>query len=99
MNKKGQVSVIGIIIFILVMGGILYSSIYWGLDEKVRQVMEKESCNKLGMEYFYQDSIKFCIDNNNQAHYVKIDCEHYGFRKWECNPRIISIGEVRTIQN
>ena len=60
--------------------------------------VEKESCNKLDMEYYAaQDSI-FCVDKKGDAHYVIIDCELLGFWwEWDCTPKIITIGDIRTI--
>lgn len=54
------------------------------------------ACNKIGMEYDYMQGSEVCIDSNNQAHYVRIDCNKIGWRNWDCIPRIISIGEIRT---
>ena len=54
------------------------------------------ACEKIGMEYDYMQRSEVCIDKENQAHYVKIECDRLGYRNWNCNPRIISIGEIRT---
>ena len=100
MNKKGfSEAIIWVSIFIIVMLFFLSWGIYALWDDDAIYNIKKESCSKLGMEYYYTDGTEFCVDNNDQAHYVKFECEHYGFRKWECYPRIISIGEVRTIKN
>ncbi len=59
--------------------------------------VQKESCSKLDMEYYTaQDSI-FCVDKGGDAHYVIIDCELLGFWwEWDCTPKIITIGDIRT---
>ena len=54
------------------------------------------ACNRIQMEYDYMQGSEVCIDSNNQAHYVKIECEKLGYKNWDCIPRIISIGEIRT---
>ncbi len=54
------------------------------------------ACEKVGMENHYIQGSKVCIDSNNEAHYVKIDCDKLGYRNWDCIPRLISIGEIRT---
>ncbi len=95
-NKKGDYE--WIIIFIIVIFGLVFWAMYVVWDGEAKTPIEKESCSKIGMEYYYTGGTQFCVDNDNQAHYVKFECEHYGCRKWECNPRIISIGDIRTLQ-
>ena len=58
----------------------------------------EQSCTKIGMEYYTSMDSTFCIDKYNKAHYVKIECESVGFMKYDCNPRLISVGDVRTIK-
>ena len=97
-TKMDVLEVFGYIImptvFILGIGLVILGT----MEADVRNYAEKQSCNKIGMEYYYSMESEFCIDKNNQAHYVKIECERLGFRNYNCIPRIISIGDIRTIK-
>ncbi len=74
---------------------IIIGLVTFGMVSIVRLAEAKQSsCEKIGMEYFYSDGTRFCIDKNNKAHYVKIECDTLGFLKYSCIPRIISIGEI-----
>lgn len=55
-----------------------------------------QACTKIGMEYYYRDST-FCLDKYNKAHYAKIECKYISLFKYDCNSKLISIGDVRTI--
>lgn len=54
---------------------------------------KKNSCTKIDMEYYETQDSVFCVSENGDAHFVKIDCE--GFIRYDCTARIISIGDVR----
>lgn len=94
MDKKG---ISGITIFVIIWLILVLIVFAFFFDILAKKKVRKESCNQLGMEYFYQDSTEYCLDKNNQAHYVKIECNKLGFRQYACNPRLISIGDVRIL--
>ena len=101
MNKKGTTGpfILIIYIFMIIVSiiGVIYIT-YNINDSEAKAKAKKESCNKIGMEYIFIDGTEFCLDKNNQAHYVKIECVRLGFKDYNCNPRLISIGELRTKQ-
>ena len=76
---------------------LFFTIMFYGLIGGAKESNARhESCNKLNMEYYTaQDSI-FCIDKEGNAHYVKIECEKISWLEYNCIPRIISIGEIRT---
>ncbi len=89
MNKKGQYG--GLIFIIIFLGLMIFGIItYFNQEEAIRK-----SCEDMGMEYYYSNGQAYCIDNNGEAHYAKIDCE--GIINFECNARLISIGNLRVI--
>ncbi len=81
------IAVIFIILILVVIYRMSYSSGY--MEER------NSACNKIDMENHRIQGSDVCIDKNNEAHYVKIDCENIKWREWDCIPRIISVGEVR----
>ena len=100
MNKKGESDIINIVfiistvIFIILILVVIYRISYsFGYMEE-----RNKACNKLNMEPYYIQGSDVCVDKNNEAHYVKIDCERVKWREWDCIPRIISVGEIR-VQN
>lgn len=100
MNKKGDFgnfTIIFSVCFIIFLICMVTLETYFFIDEQEALKLKKESCNKINMEYYYTNSQTFCIDKNNKAHYVKIECNRLGFKKYNCNPRLISIGEIRTV--
>jgi len=56
----------------------------------------RESCDKINMEYYKAQDSTFCVDNDGNAHYVKIDCKLVNPFEYDCNLRIVSIGDIRT---
>ncbi len=100
MDKTGRVD--GILMMGIILGfafAILFSFIIYTFIDGTYHMEERDnSCSKLNMENHYIQGTDVCIDKNNEAHYVKIDCENIKWREWDCIPRIISVGEIR-IQN
>ena len=94
-NKKGYwgAAILGAAFIIVILIFLFTISNDFGYSEGRRK-----ACNKLNMEHYYIQGSDVCIDKNNEAHYVKIDCENIKWREWDCIPRIISVGEIR-IQN
>lgn len=87
-NEMIVVAIIGIMMVVLV-GSM-------ELDTTLSMRARRQSCEKIGMEYAYMMESDVCIDNYNKAHYVTIDCTKLDMLTYDCNARIISIGEVRT---
>ena len=67
------------------------------INETIERVEKESSCEKIGMEYYYTNGQTYCLDKQNQAHYVKIDCEWVSLFKHDCTPRLISVGDVWTV--
>ena len=97
MNKKGRFDgiMVGGIAFMFFFALVFSSMIYVYIDGTYRIEERDKACNKLNMEHHYIQGSDVCIDKNNEAHYVKIDCENIKWREWDCIPRIISVGEIR----
>ena len=95
MNKKGEwgVVIMGAVFIIIILIFIFSLSNSFRYSEERRN-----ACSKLNMELYHIQGSDVCIDKNNEAHYVKIDCENIKWREWDCIPRIISVGEIR-VQN
>ena len=93
MGLTDLVHIIGFGCLILFAGVVVFALI----NEPIFDKAFKSSCNKIDMEYYESMDSDFCIDKNNKAHYVKIECDKLGYKKYNCTPRIISIGEIRTV--
>ena len=82
------------IILILVVGVFFCLLMVGAIDNAIENTRTQQSCDKLGMKYYYTMDTKFCVDSLGNAHYVKFKCEGFLWEK-ECKAQLISIGDVR----
>ncbi len=84
-------------IFYLICIGLFFSFIIvMVIDEGVfKPIQIRESCEDIYMEYYHMGRTIYCLDNFNNAHYVKFNCEGFLWTK-ECEAQLISVGDVRT---
>lgn len=59
------------------------------------KVAEAGVCEQYGMSKGIMMESDVCIDNNNDAHFVNIECESVGLFEYSCKARFVSVGEVR----
>jgi hypothetical protein len=65
-------------------------------DTMINEQEVYKSCEKLGMEYYYSSKTHYCIDNNDNAHYIKLNCQGF-LNTRDCTARIITICTGRVI--
>ena len=76
--------------FFLIVGG----SIFFVIDY-ILEPSDDEKCQSIGMSrYKYIMNAQYCIDYNNEAHFVDFKCEGL-FKNKVCTAEIISIGDIR----
>ena len=65
------------------------------IDEIFFTPTKDEMCKSIGMkEYVFMSDTRYCIDYDNNAHFVNIKCKGFMLSK-ECTAQIISIGDIR----
>jgi len=65
------------------------------LDVAYEKIAEGEVCQNIGMDRFrYIMDETYCIDHNNDAHLVDINCQDLLWNK-QCQATVITIGEFR----
>ncbi len=89
-NKKGQSNLMGVIVSI-VFTVIVIGMIVIIIDMDLHRREQAQSCEDLGMKFYQQARIKFCIDDLDQAHNVMFECKGLLWNK-QCKARLISIG-------
>ena len=73
----------------------LFGSIILLVIDNVFSPTKDEMCQDIGQKsYKYIMNAQYCIDYNNDAHFVDFNCEGYAWNKI-CTTDIISIGDVR----
>ncbi len=80
----------GVFIFLAVGG-----SVAIGIDITFFTPTKDEMCQSIGMkEYVFIMDTHYCVDYDNNAHFVNIKCKGFMLSK-ECTAQIISIGDIR----
>ncbi len=83
-----EISLNILIVLVVLTIGVLFT------DRAYERIKTLESCEPLNMKYKQMELGEVCIDNNNQAHFVDIECDGILWEK-QCTATIINVGDFR----